>query len=61
MQVFTAYIPLPLTQQVEECSRLTCEALADVDDTLVIDHQSVQEWANSLDDEEPLPVPRGFN
>jgi hypothetical protein len=58
LKVFTAYIPLPLTEQVEERSRLTCEALADVDDTRVIDHQSVQAWANSLDDEEPFPVPR---
>ena len=43
--------------QEEERSRLTREALADVDTGLVIDHQAVQAWANSLDTENPLPVP----
>ncbi|MDP2795869.1 MAG: ribbon-helix-helix domain-containing protein [Sulfurisoma sp.] len=44
--------------QEEERSRLTREALADVDAGRVIDHQAVQAWADSLDTESPLPVPR---
>jgi predicted transcriptional regulator len=42
----------------EERSRLTREAMADVDAGRVIDHQSVQAWAESLSTENPLPVPR---
>lgn len=34
--------------QEEERNRLTREALADVDAGLVIDHQAVQAWADSL-------------
>lgn len=45
-------------EQEEERSRLTREALADVDGGQVIDHQAVQAWAESLDTDEPLPVPR---
>jgi len=44
--------------QQEERSRLTREALRDVDACRVIDHQAVQAWAESLDTEAPLPVPR---
>lgn len=44
--------------QEEERSRLTREALADVDAGCVINHQSVQAWADSLSDDTPLPVPR---
>jgi len=44
--------------QEEERSRLTREALADVDAGRVIAHQSVQAWADSLDSGEPLPLPR---
>jgi predicted transcriptional regulator len=44
--------------QEEERSRLTHEALADVDAGHVIDHQAVQAWAESLDTGKPLPVPR---
>ena len=44
--------------QEEERNRLTREALADVDAGLVIDHQAVQAWANSLSSDDPLPVPR---
>jgi predicted transcriptional regulator len=44
--------------QEEERRRLTLEALADIDAGYVIDHQAVQEWANSLDTDTPLPVPR---
>jgi predicted transcriptional regulator len=41
----------------EERSRLTREAMADVDAGRVIDHQSVQAWAESLGTDTPLPVP----
>ena len=44
--------------QEEERSRLTREALADVDAGRVIDHQSVQAWADSLTTDNPLDVPR---
>ena len=44
--------------QEEERSRLTREALNDVDAGRVIDHQSVQTWAESLDSENPLDVPQ---
>jgi predicted transcriptional regulator len=44
--------------QEEERSRLTNEALADVDTGCVIDHQAVQAWADSLGTDAPLPVPR---
>lgn len=44
--------------QEEERRKLTLEALADVDEGNVIDHQSVQAWADSLDSDKPLPVPR---
>lgn len=44
--------------QEEERNRLTREALADVDAGRIIDHQSVQAWADSLSTDDPLPVPR---
>lgn len=44
--------------QEEERSRLTREALADVDAGSVIDHQAVQAWADSLNTDTQLPVPR---
>lgn len=44
--------------QEDERSRLTLEALADVDAGRVIDQQAVQDWAESLSTESPLPVPR---
>lgn len=43
--------------QEEERSRLTREALADVDMGSVVDHQAVQAWANSLGTDSPLSVP----
>lgn len=43
--------------QEEERSRLTREALADVDVGRVIDHQTVQAWADSLVTDQPLPAP----
>jgi len=44
--------------QEEERWILTLEALVDVSDGNVINHQDVQAWANSLSDTTPLPVPR---
>lgn len=44
--------------QEEERSRLTREAMADVDAGHIIDHQAVQAWADSLSTDQPLPVPR---
>jgi len=52
-QALTAWV-----DQEEERSRLTREAMADVDAGLVIDHQSVQAWAESLNTDRPLSVPR---
>jgi predicted transcriptional regulator len=52
-QALTAWI-----EQEEERDRLTREALADVDAGRVIDHQAVQAWADSLGDENPLPLPK---
>lgn len=43
--------------QEEERTRLTQEALADIDAGRVIDHQAVQAWADSLSTSQPLPVP----
>ena len=45
-------------RQEEERSRLTHEALADVDSGHVIEHQDIQAWADSLGTSNPLPVPR---
>lgn len=44
--------------QEEERHRLTLEALADVDSGNVIDHQSVEAWAESLGTDKPLSPPR---
>lgn len=44
--------------QEEERSRLTREALADVDAGRVIDYQTVQAWADSLSTDSPVSVPR---
>lgn len=52
-QALTAWV-----EQEEERSRLTLEALADVEAGRVIDHQAVQAWAESLGTGDPLPVPR---
>jgi len=52
-QALTAWI-----DQEEERSRLTLEAMADVDVGRVIEHQAVQAWADSLSGDTPLPVPR---
>lgn len=42
----------------EERRKLTMEALADVDMGNVIEHQSVQAWADSLGSEDVLAVPK---
>jgi len=52
-QALTAWV-----DQEEERRRLTLEALTDVDKGHVIDHQSVQAWAESLDTDTPLSAPR---
>ena len=52
-QALTAWM-----EQEEERNRLTLEALADVDTGHVINQQAVQEWANRLDSDQPLKVPR---
>ena len=44
-------------EQEEEHSRLTREAMADVDTGSVIEHYDILEWANSLGTDKPLPVP----
>lgn len=44
--------------QEEDRDRLTREALADVDAGQVIDHKTVQAWADSLGTDQQLPVPR---
>lgn len=44
--------------QEEEKTRLTKQALDDVDAGRVVDHQAVQAWAESLSTSNPLPVPR---
>lgn len=44
--------------QEEERNRLTREALADVDTGRVTGHQAVQAWAERLDTDQPLPLPR---
>ncbi len=45
-------------EQEEDRTRLTREALADVDAGHVINHQAVQAWADGLGGDESLPVPR---
>lgn len=40
-------------EQEEERSKLTLEAMIDVDEGRVIDHQAVQAWADSLDSDNP--------
>lgn len=44
--------------QEEERRRMTLEAMADIEAGQVIDHQSVQAWAESLSTNKPLPLPR---
>ncbi|PRC91338.1 CopG family ribbon-helix-helix protein [Solimicrobium silvestre] len=51
-QALTAWV-----DQEEERNRLTRQAMSDVDDGHVIDHQAVLAWADSLSTDYPLPVP----
>lgn len=44
--------------QEEDRDRLTQEALVDVHEGRVIDHQAVQAWADSLSTDQPMSVPR---
>ncbi len=44
-------------EQEEEHRLMTLEALADVDAGNVIDRQSIQAWADSLDSSSPLSIP----
>ena len=45
-------------EQEEKRHLMTVEAFADVDNGQVIDHAAVKTWADSLDTDKPLPVPR---
>jgi len=45
-------------EKEEERRRSTLEAMADVDSGIVVDHNDVLNWANSLSTDEPLPVPK---
>ena len=45
-------------EEEEERTRLTQEALLEVDAGHVIDHGAVQEWAASLSTAQPLQAPR---
>jgi len=51
-QALTAWV-----NQEEERRRLTLEAMADVDNDNIIDHSSVQAWAESLTTDNPLTPP----
>ena len=44
--------------QEEERTRLTEEALADVDQNSLIAHAEMLAWAESLDTDNPLPLPQ---
>lgn len=44
--------------QEEERSRLTREAMADVDAGLFIDHEAVLAWSSSLSTDAPLAAPQ---
>ncbi|WP_295391419.1 CopG family transcriptional regulator [uncultured Thiodictyon sp.] len=60
-KVLTAQVPILPAEKVDqeqERSRLTREALAEVDAGQVIDHQAVQAWAGSLSTTEALPIRR---
>ncbi len=44
--------------QEEERHRLTLEGLADVDASRTIDHAQMEAWAQSLDTDKPLALPK---
>ncbi len=43
--------------QEEQFDRLTREGLQDIKDGKVVDHAQMQAWCDSLDSEQPLPMP----
>jgi predicted transcriptional regulator len=44
-------------EQEEKRYRLTLEAIADVDAGRTVDHDAVEKWVDSLDSDQPLPMP----
>lgn len=44
----------------EERHRMTLEGLADVDAGRTVDDATVQAWLDSLDTDDPLPVPQAL-
>lgn len=52
-QALTAWV-----DQEEERIRMTEEAMADVDQNVLIAHQDMLAWAESLDTANPLPLPQ---
>lgn len=48
---------LAWVEEEEQHHRMTLEALADVDAGKIIEHQSMQAWANSIGTEKPLRPP----
>lgn len=48
-------------EQEEERHQLTLEALADVDAGRVVDHKTMLAWAESLDTDNPMPLPESGN
>lgn len=49
---------LDWVDQEEERRRMTLEGMTDVEAGQIIDHKSVQAWAESLSTDKPLPMPR---
>lgn len=45
------------TKMITNHTLFTHEALDDVDQGRIVDHQSVLAWAESLDTDKPLPMP----
>lgn len=59
-RIMTTNVPVSMVDwnaREDERDQLTQEALADVDAGQVIDHQAVLAWADSLDSDQPLPIP----
>lgn len=44
-------------EQEEAFDRLTREGLRDIKDGKVVDHAQMQAWCDSLDSDQPLPMP----
>ncbi|MES9813162.1 MAG: hypothetical protein ABW161_10200 [Candidatus Thiodiazotropha sp.] len=43
--------------KIDKRDQLTRNAMADVRANRVVDHQAVQDWADRLDSNKPLPAP----